>query len=134
MTVHQDVYPVLADAINQCVFTTDRIIKPTITFDQPIGLTTCVTVDESDDVFYATRKGRKWPTKFVRNRDPVPSNQLTLVLRTMKNPKIIRLLTAYVGGPSERETHDFNVTAPADIQRCKEFWATRALIFNPNDI
>lgn len=134
MAVHADVFPVLAEAIERANITDDLIIKPTIEFDYPVGVTTCVLVDDSDDIFYAVRKGRKWPTKFVRNRAPIPSNKLTLVFKRMKNPKIIRMLTAYVGGPSPRETHDFNVTDPVEKKASLDFWSKRALIFNPDDI
>jgi hypothetical protein len=69
----------------------------------------------------------------VKNRTPTPSNELTFVVKRCKN-NIYRLLTAYVGGQSEREPDDTNIRTDEEHDRCVEFWSNHALLYIEEDL
>lgn len=133
MQVHMDVYPLLEEALSMFTPTKETIQKPVITFDRIIGSTICVETTPEDEIVYAKRKGRKWKSRMVKNRTPTPSNKLTFVVKRCKN-NIYRLLTAYVGGQSEREPDDTNIRTDEEYERCVEFWSNHALIYIEEDI
>lgn len=133
MQVHKDVYPLLHEAFAMFTPTKEIIQKTVIKFDRIIGSTICVTTTPEDEIVYAKRKGRKWASRMVKNRTPTPSDELTIVVKRCKN-NIYRLLTAYVGGLSEREPDDVNIRSDEEYERCVEFWSTHALLYIEQDI
>lgn len=133
MQVHVDVYPLLEEAFSMFTPTKDIIQKTVITFDRIIGATICVKTTTEDEIVYATRKGRKWKSRMVKNRTPTPSSEMTIVVKRCKN-NIYRLLTAYVGGQSEREPDDTNIRSDEEYDRCVEFWNHHALLYIEQDI
>lgn len=133
MSVHADVYALLDEAVSLFNPTQESIQKTVIKFDRVIGATVCVETTDDDEIVYATRKGRKWPSRMVKNRMPMPSDELTLVVKLCKH-NIYRLLTAYIGGFSEREIDDHNIKTQEDKRVSIHFWSNHALIYNEDDI
>jgi hypothetical protein len=120
--VHKGVKEYLKDALIQ-IKGGDKFIKKTIEFDKPIGLKYCVEVDDNDKIYFKQRKGRKGKSKMVFNREPEPSNKLTLIL--LKKSNYYLLLTSYIGDQSEPEPWDDNAK---DKQKSIEYWKNHALI------
>lgn len=87
-----------------------------------IGKTDLVTTDESDEIIYAKRPNRGNYTRFAKNRQPVPTQYLTVILRRIDEG--YELWSAWVGklAPSfpggENETPDSKV-----------FWSSHALVW-----
>lgn len=133
MQVHKDVYPLLEEAFSMFTPTKETIQKTVVTFDRIIGATICVKTTPEDEIVYAKRKGRKWKSRMVKNRVPTPSSELTIVVKRCKN-NIYRLLTAYVGGQSEREPDDINIRSDEEYDRCVAFWNEHALLYIEQDI
>ncbi|MDZ7744233.1 MAG: hypothetical protein U5K77_00520 [Candidatus Saccharibacteria bacterium] len=92
-----------------------------------IGKTECVKVDESDEIVYAIREGRDTYTKFVKNRDPEPTNHLSIVLR--KEGDTYKLWSAWIG-----ELGEPFPDSEAATDKSKEYWSNRALIFGIQQI
>jgi hypothetical protein len=132
MSVHADVYDLLDEAFSLFIPTQETIQKTVIKFDRVIGATVCVETTSDDEIIYATRKGRKWPSRMVKNRMPTPSDELTLVVKRCKN-NIYRLLTAYIGGCSEREVDDHSIQTQEDKLISISFWSNHALIYHESD-
>ncbi len=129
MKVHSDVLEHLEKAFNLFNPTEESFQKVLIDLGEKVGFTTCVTVTDSDTIVYKTRHGRKWPSKMVLDREPVPCSTICLVIRRTRYNNVFRLLTAYFGIKSAREEHDFNVTDPDELLFVKEFWSNHALLY-----
>jgi len=128
--IHGDILPIVREALKKIDKKND-LIKETIVFDRVIGLSHCVEVNETDEIYYHTREKRRQPSKMVSNRQPEPSNELTIVM--VRNGKNYRLLTAYIGKVAEPEPWDekaFSRENNVEQARKKaiDFWSKHALI------
>lgn len=99
----------------------------TITHEAVVGLSQGVETSPDDEIIFARRHGRKGLTRFVLNRKPEPTNQVTVVLK--KIGPVYMCMSAWFGGQAEPEPWDRNATEESDI-----FWKNHALIFNPDDV
>ncbi len=134
---HNNVHPVdeslLQEALLQ-VSPSENFVKKLVMFDRIIGQTTCVTVDETDTVVKAFRKGRKGPTPMVLNRTPMDCNSLVVILKKIGDDEYI-LITTFVGQMSEREPWDpAIVPGSLEQQKAEAFWSTHALIYDESII
>lgn len=133
MGLHQDVYPLLEEAFSLFIPNDDIIQKVVVQFNRIIGTTTCVKTTPDDVIVYATRKNRKWPSRLVKNRDPEPSSEMTIVMKRCKG-NIYRLLTAYIGKASEKEVADRNIRDHEELSASTAFWSCHALIYVEDEI
>ena len=111
----------------------DRAVRREVKFDRPIGKTTCVEVGPDDQVVMVYRNYRKGLTPMVKNREPAPSDTLSIVLREDEDRpggKDYILATAYIGEKAPREPWDESIESEEERRRCEEFWKTHALIYN----
>lgn len=132
MKVHSDVFCFLREAINtlELANSTERFIKVQIDMGREIGVSTCVEVTPEDTFRYAKRIGRNYPTRFVLNRNPVPCQFISVVLKRTPNAKRdYHLLTAYIGTMATKEVHDPKLTFE-EAHEAHEFWNTHALIWD----
>jgi hypothetical protein len=104
-----------------------RKLKVQLNFKKQVGVTHCVPITEKDEIVYAIRKGRFGHTKFVKNREPEPTYSATVILK--KVLQHYKILTAYIGTPSELEPKGYRVT-PASI----DFWNKHALVFGSEPV
>lgn len=93
-----------------------------------IGKTVLVRTKRDDEIVYAKRPGRAGPTRFVRDRAPEPSSQVTVVL-AREHDDTYHCLSAWIGRPSEPEPWDERAT-----ERSREFWAEHALIWGAEEV
>ncbi len=126
--LHTGITPQLLKAVCQKI-TCDKqkTIKQQVNFDKPIGTNVCVKITDEDELIYAIRAGRYGHSQFVLNREPEPTNSMTIVLK--KNRNHYKILTAYIGTMSELEPKDRR----ASIQSI-QFWKKHALVFGSEPI
>lgn len=92
-------------------------------FPKIIGQSICVETNEKDDIIYAIRKGRQGYTRFVKNRTPVDTNKLTVILKKVAVDQYI-IISTFFGVEVGPEPWDDRATEK-DIQ----FWSNHALIY-----
>lgn len=142
--LHKDVSKeILKNALSQLSPSTS-FHKEIVDMKQIIGKSHCVSVNESDDIVYVIRKGRKGPTPMVKNREAINCSSLTIILKKMKDENYI-LISAYIGDESEPEPWNSqfyyqntwekneNIDEIA-YQKSIDFWNTHALIYDEEDI
>lgn len=134
---HNDVHPVDETLLKEALLKIspcENFIKEVVPFGRVIGKTTCVTVDETDNIVMAYRKGRLGPTPMVLNREPSDSSTLVVILKRIGDSDYI-LRTTFIGGLSEREPWDpAIVPGSEEQQRAEAFWTTHALIYDESII
>lgn len=133
---HNDVHPVDESLLREALLKispSEDFIKEAIPFERVIGKTTCVSVDETDTIVMAYRKGRLGPTPMVLNRKPSDCSTLVVILKKMGNSDYI-LRTTFIGGLSEREPWDPSIADSEEQQRAEDFWSTHALIYDESII
>lgn len=121
----------LEDAMSRIDSKNEPFIKVAVDFKKPIGHSTCVSVKSTDEFRYATRLGRKYPTRFVMNREPEECSTVTIIMkRTPNSDKYgYSLLTAYIGGLATKEVHDPKLEYE-EAHEANEFWSKHALIWD----
>lgn len=125
--IHLSLDEFLPDIINKVQNTELDFIEIEHHFSNVIGKTSCVTVDDSDHILYAKRKGRDGFTKFVKNREPVECNSIFAVFKRTSFGYLI--ITIFIGEKAGREPWD-NYATEEDVR----FWENHALIYNKNEI
>ena len=124
--------PELLQGALKRVETTDMFHVETVDFDHVVGFSTCVTINEGDQVVMAIRKGRQGPTPMVLGRQAEPCKAVTVVLKKDYREGYYVLITAFVGEAAEKEPWDRSLLPGSpEHERCVEFWRTHALIFDP---
>lgn len=96
---------------------------------EPIGFSTCVETDETDEIVYAYRPKRTGPTRFVMNREPVSTEEVTVILKRTEEIGRMVLISAWAGGKAEPEPWDRNATKASQT-----FWKGHALIWGSEPI
>lgn len=131
LKVHEDVIEYLEEAVKLIDTKNSPFIKIALDFNKPIGYSTCISVSSNDEFRYAVRIGRKYPTRFVLNREPVPCSTITIIMKRTPNSTNYgyRLLTAYIGGLATKEVHDPTLEYE-EAHEANQFWSTHALIWD----
>lgn len=134
---HNDVHPVNESLLKEALLKIspcEDFIKVAVPFERVIGKSTCVTVDETDSIVMAYRKGRLGPTPMVLNREPSDCSTLAVILKKIADSDYI-LRTTFIGELSEREPWDPSITPGSEEQqRAEAFWSTHALIYDESII
>lgn len=92
-----------------------------------VGKSELVETADDDQIIYAKRVGRSIYTRFVKNREPIPMNLISIILSKVSDG--YDLFSTWVGPKvpqfpgDERETPD-----------SKEFWSKHALIWGNQPI
>jgi hypothetical protein len=94
--------------------------------------TKVVETDVDDEIFFAYRPPKQELSRFVRNRQPEPTNKLTVMLSRSKRGDYF-LLAAYPGPavPAEiwdERAHHRNPNPAASRKHSREFWASHAYL------
>ncbi len=92
-----------------------------------IGTTACVATTDTDEIVYAQRVERRGLTRFVKNKEPEPTSNITVVMT--KIPEGFLLLTAYVGNGAPVEPWD-----PKADEAAQAFWNSHALVWGSEPI
>lgn len=103
-------------------------------FGRIIGKTNCVSVDETDTIVMAYRKGRKGPTPLVLNRVSQDCSSLVVILKKTSDNTYV-LITYYIDKLAEKEPWDSSlIPGSEEHKRAVAFWSTHALIYDENII
>ena len=121
---HSTVLPFLKEAL-EAVHAYGRFCKVTVDMGRVIGVSECVETTDSDTIVMRQRPGRPNLTRFVLNRTPQPSSDITVVM--VRQGKGYRLLTAYIGNLAEKEPGDPSLTE-RDRAKSEAFWSCHALV------
>lgn len=103
-----------------------------------IGVTTCVSTTDADEICYARRIGRKGDTRFVKNRNPEPTTKIVVGICVDRETGLPTLFTAFYGDLAAKEIWDAEFKADkygtpediAELKKAKEFWCSHALIYD----
>lgn len=87
-----------------------------------VGLSDCVETDESDVIVYAKREGQSLYARFVKERQPVPTQFVTVVLQ--KRGSDYGLRSAWPG----RAVPPFP-GSPLETPESYDFWSRHALVW-----
>lgn len=93
-----------------------------------VGTSDLVETEEGDEIVYAKRPNRDTYARFVKNKKPIPTNRVTIELRTIDD-QTYELFTAYIG----RLTPSFPGNE-FETPKSKPFWATHALVWGTQEI
>jgi hypothetical protein len=125
--LHQSIDENLSKIISNITCVNRAFFSEQLDYEYCIGVSTCVRVDESDEIIYAVRENRKGHTKFVKNRMPEPTNSITIILK--KTGDFYTIITAFVGKAADTEPWDERATNSS-----LEFWSNHALIWGSERI
>ena len=127
--VHPAVVPLLAEALSK-INLSEQFAVVQVDFDHTVGDTTCLVTSARDEIVYAKRPKRFGLSRFVKNRQPEPSNSVVCILmKAQDEVNTYVLITAFVGTKPEPEPWDRNATPNS-----KEFWSTHALVWGSEPI
>jgi hypothetical protein len=119
--IHTGLESELSNLIAMISCNRESFIVKQLDFAYPVGKSNCIIIKDDDEIIYAIRKGRKGHTKFVKGRNPEPTNSITIVLK--KTDSFYTIITAFHGAKAEVEPWDLNAT-----QASLKFWNHHALI------
>lgn len=128
MKAHPDVVPVLKEALAAVA---ESDIKPgekrviTHDFGRIVGRSGCVRTTTEDHIVFKRRTGRQHESRCVRNRKGDETSCVTMIVA--HNGDHVRLITAWVGHPAQKELGDPTMTAE-ERAAAIEFWSTHALV------
>jgi hypothetical protein len=96
---------------------------------EQVGVSTCVETRDKDEIIYAYRPKRNGPTRFVMDREPMPSDSIVVILKRDEDPRKMVLISSWVGHLNEPEPWD-----PHATENSQTFWNSHALIWGSETI
>jgi len=93
-----------------------------------VGKMDLVETDSKDEIVYAIRQNRDIYTRFVKNREPVPTSYLTVILRKDNENNYI-LWSTWIG-----RLVPMSPGNPDSTPESKLFWDKHALVFGRQPI
>ena len=126
-------HPLLLDAVKKAIPTIegdDDIIRIQVNAGEIIGTTDLVETSPDDEIVYAKRVARDIYSRFVKNKQPIPTSTITIDIRkeTSSAPSYY-LYTTFIGGVTP--SFPGGEFLP---QQSVEFWSTHALVWGTQEI
>lgn len=121
--LHQDITSIINDALSMVHTNGSSFVEAEVDFGRVIGFSSCVSTEPTDCIVYAQRLNRKGHTRFVLDKDKVPTTKAMVVLK-MTKPNEYVLITAFIGSKAEVEPWDVRATPAA-----MKFWQHKALVW-----
>ncbi len=121
---HTNVLPLLEEVLSQISSDGRESFCKEVELGRVVGETICVATDRSDEIIYAQRPRRLGLTRFVKDRNPVPTSKVTACLKRASGGAYI-LMTAFVGGRAPAEPWDSMWATPESLP----FWNSHALVW-----
>lgn len=115
----------IIDALKQINTKGRQFIEAEIDLRRFVGGCICVDTTPEDIIVFAQRPNRRGLTRFVMDREPVPTNKMMVILKKSDKPREYILITAFAGGKSELEPWDSRATEASRV-----FWKSKALIWD----
>lgn len=133
MKQHEEVLPLLPEVLSMIVTNDDPFIRVEVDLGRIAGNTSCVETAETDDILFARRVGRRTITRFVRNRQPVPTRHVTVLMLNI-GQGVYRLVTGWIGRLAEKEPTDPTISSEAERARAEAFWSNHALVWGTQEV
>lgn len=100
-----------------------------------IGYCSLVKTAQGDEIIYAKRLNRNIYTRFIKNKRPILTNSMTIILnRNRKKSNEYYLITMFPGDESFKEPEDLNIRTKEELIECLEFWEKHALTYDKSII
>lgn len=122
----------LPEALEKVTAQDRTFIKESLDLGRVIGVSRCIPTLDSDEIVYAQRVGRAGLTRFVKNRAPIETNFLTLILK--KKKEAYEVVTTFIGPAAEREPWDKNIKTEAEKTAAENFWFNHALVWGTEPV
>ena len=127
--VHGDLKQKLSTIIKEISCSNRNYIHGIFQFPNIVGQSNCVPITWEDEIVYAKRLGRQTYSKFVKNRESIPTNQISIFLK--RHLDIYIIMSCYYG--------DFHIDAISSdfesiVDERLSFWDDHALIFRTAQI
>ena len=119
---------ILAEGVGQIEISGRPFLMDTVDFGRIIGVDDCVAVTATDDVRLLRRKARKGLSRIVFGRKAEPTRLLTVGI-CRDDDNLLTVFTAFFGVKAPKEPWDCK--NDAEKTESDAFWATHALVFNP---
>jgi hypothetical protein len=126
--LHAGVVPLLAEAFAKIESRGRGFLVETVDFGRHVGEATRVETSEDDTIVFAQRLGRQGLSRFVKNRQPVSTQMVTVILKKGDRGDYV-LITAWVGTQAEPEPWDRNATL-----KSRDFWSHNALLWGSEPV
>lgn len=98
-----------------------------ITFNEHVGKTGIVEIDENDEIFWAKRKGRNIYSRFVKGRVSYTTPIITFILKKQYDGEDFNLISMYPSlGVTEKEVFDPSIRSLSELERSISFWSKYA--------
>ena len=131
-------YPATMAAIIALVETHgEAMILREITMDVDVGLLQCIPTCSSDSVFYAKHRHEDRWSRFVRNKDPLPTKTVQVVLQKLgQNYQLLAFHygPAIIAEPDQWDVIENEKDPLVALQNSIQFWAQHAWIEGTYDI
>lgn len=101
-----------------------NFIEDEVYMGEHIGFSACVETNDEDEIIYAYRPDKPGPTRFVMNREAVPTENVTIILKYLERERTMMLMAAYAGDKAEPEIWDKHAS-----ENSQDFWGSHALIW-----
>jgi hypothetical protein len=133
MLAHTDVLPLLPEVLEKIDTNNRTFIKMNVDLGRIVGHTICVPTTEQDEIVYARRPGRNRYSRFVKNREPIPTQTVAVLLRRIGRDTY-RLVSSWIGTVACKEPTDRSIVTDQERMECIAFWNRHALIWSPEEI
>lgn len=127
--LHPPVADLLSEALARISAGGRPRIAETVDLGRIVGETSKVRTGPDDEIVFARRPLREGPTRFVRNRDPEPTQLVTVILEAAAEGHGFVCLSAWIGGRAEPEPWDSNATVESVA-----FWEVHALLWGSEPV
>lgn len=104
-------------------------IAQEIDLGRNVGLCACVPTTDSDEIVFARRTGRRGQSaklglsRFVKNRQPIPTTKITVIIRKERDRAHYVLIAAFFGPKAEPEVWD------RPTPKSMPFWHSHAFVW-----
>ena len=128
MRAHKDIIPYLIEITKRLDFsdTAEGFFAKSTVLPGVVGMCQCVETTEADTIYYAKRANRRWPSRFVKGRNPEPTSTVTVI--GFVSGGRIRIISGWFGAPAPKEERDFSISTIEERQTSTAFWSCHALI------
>jgi hypothetical protein len=87
--LHNDIEAIISDALSRVYTHNRQFIEAEVDFGRVIGESCCVSTSSGDCVIFAQRPNRKGLTRFVLDKDKVPTTKAMVVLKKAANQEYV---------------------------------------------
>lgn len=124
-------HPKLLEAVEKVIPSVEAnedTIRMDFELEEEVGTTDLVRTVETDEIVYAKRPLRTQYSRFVKNKDPMPTKWITIDLRKVNDTEY-SLYTAFIG----KLTPSFPGGDYLPDQS-REFWSQHALVWGSQEV